>query len=336
MRRRRAFTLIELLVVIGIIAMLLALLLPAVQQAREAARRSQCRNNLKQIVLALHNYEQLNRRFPPGSVFCAEEASWSVHGRILPFLDQGNSYSQIHLDRLWCDPINLITGVQKQFIPTYSCPSDPNAGTLFTADIDEGPVMPTNYGYNFGSWFVFDPKTGRGGDGCFFPNSSVGVNAISDGMSNTLACAEVKSFQPFFYNTVNPGAVPPALPDELAQWAGAAVFQMGPDLQQNTGHNEWCEGAVHETGFTTVFSPNTAVNYQHSDGRVYDIDYNSRYEGSSMTEPTYAAITARSYHAGSVHASLMDGSVRSVSNSISIDVWRALGTIQGNEVVGEF
>lgn len=335
MRRLRAFTLVELLVVIGIVAILLALLLPAVQQARESARRTQCRNNLKQIVLALHNYEQSNRRFPPGSVFSAE-ASWSVHGRLLPFLDQGNSYAQIHLDQLWCDPINLMTGVQKQFIPTYSCPSDPNAGTLFLADADEGPVMPTNYGYNFGSWFVFDPRSGSGSDGCFFPNSSVGVNSISDGMSNTLACAEVKSYQPFFYNTLNPGPTPPARPDELAQWAAAAVFHLGADLQENSGHNEWCEGAVHETGFTTVFAPNTRVNYHHSDSRMYDVDYNSRYEGSSLTQPTYAAITSRSYHSGCVHAALMDGSVRSISNTIALDVWRALGTIQGSEVMNQF
>ncbi len=332
---RRGFTLIELLVVIGIIALLLALLLPAVHQAREAARRTKCRNNLKQIALALHNYEETNRLFPPGSVFSAE-GSWSVHGRLLPYLEQGNAYRLIRLELLWHDPANLMTGIQKQFIPSYSCPSDPNSGVLCTEDLDEGPVMPTNYGYNYGSWFVFDPRTGKGGDGGFFPNSSVRTQSISDGMSNTLACAEVKSYQPFFYNTVNPGPVPPAHPDQVALWAGAAVFHLGPNLQDNTGHNEWCEGNVHETGFTTAFTPNTKVSYSHVDGRVYDVDYNSRYEGSSLTEPTYAAITARSYHSGLVHVAMLDGSARAVSSSISLNVWRGLGTIQGGELVGEF
>jgi len=335
MKRHRGFTLIELLVVIAIIGVLVALLLPAVQQAREAARRTQCRNNLKQIGLALQNYEQSNRRFPMGSVF-SPRGSWSVHGRLLPFLDQANSFGQVQLDVTWSDPINQVTGIQKQLISVYSCPTDPHSDELYIDDPNDGAVKPSNYGFNFGTWFVYDPRTGRGGDGCFFPNSSVGPHSITDGMSNTLACAEVKTFQSFFYNTVNPGPAPPSTPATFSLWAGAAVFSLGPNLQDNGGHNEWCEGTVQDSGVTTVFTPNAKVPYLHSDGQTYDIDFNSRYEGSSLTEPTYASVTARSYHTGIVQVALMDGSVRSISDSIALSVWRALGTRQGSEVTGEF
>ncbi len=335
MTRWRGFTLIELLVAIAIIGLLLALLLPAVQQAREAARRTQCRNNLKQIGLALHNYEQSNRVFPPGFVFSLR-GSWSVHGRLLPYLDQSSAFDKVRLDIEWNDPINRVTGIQTESIDTYSCPSDPNSDLLYTGDVDDGPVNPVSYGFNFGTWFVFDPRTGRGGDGCFYPNSSVGANSITDGMSNTLACAEVKTYQSYFYNTANPGPTPPSSPAALSQWAGAAVFGLGPSLQDNAGHNEWCEGTVHDSGVTTTFTPNMNVAYLHSDGRNYDVDLSSRYEGTSLTEPTYAAITARSYHTGVVHVALMDGSVRSVSNSISWATWRALGTRAGDEFTEEF
>ncbi len=335
MKRRLGFTLIELLVVIAIIGLLIALLLPAVQQAREAARRTQCRSQLKQICLALHNYEESNRVFPPGFVF-SPRGSWSVHGRLLPFLEQADAYSQVRLDIEWHDPINLATGVQRMSVPIYSCPSDPHSNELVLDDPEEGLVRPVSYGFNFGTWFVYNPITGRGGDGCFFPNSSVGPHSITDGMSQTLACAEVRSFQPYFYNTVNPGPTIPASPADFSQWAGAAVFGLGPNFGDNRGHAEWCEGTVHDSGFTTVFTPNSEVPYLHSDGNTYDIDFNSRYEGSSLTQPTYAAITSRSFHSGVVHAALMDGSVKSISSSIERSIWRALGTRSGSEVIGEF
>ena len=118
--------------------------------------------------------------------------------------------------------------------------------------------------------------------------------------------------------------------------AGGSQFGLGPNLNDNGGHNEWCEGTVHDSGCTTVFTPNARVPYLHSDGLTYDIDYNSRYEGSSLTQRTYAAITSRSYHDGVVHALMMDGAVKAINNSIALPTWRALGTRAGHEVIGNF
>ena len=341
MNRRRGFTLIELLVVIAIIGVLLALVLPAVQQAREAARRTQCRNNLRQIGLALHNYLDVHQYFPPSFSFSVTlsfpiRGSWSIHGRLLPFLEQANAFQLARLDQDWDDPINQASGVPQMRFPVFSCPSDPVGDVIHYAGPGEGYIFPTNYGFNFGTWFIFDPITNIGGDGVFYPNSRIDTSSISDGLSNTLGVAEVKSYQPYFRNSNDPGPSPPNAPSELSAFAAGAEFKLGPDRDDNEGHTEWCDGPVHESGFTTVFAPNTYVPYLHMDGRTYDIDYTSRYEGTSTKQPTYAAVTARSYHTGIVQCLLMDGSVRVISQSVSLPVWRGLGTRAGAEKPTEF
>jgi len=330
--RRRGFTLIELLVVTAITGVLMSLALPAVQQAREAARATQCRNNLRQIGLAVHNYESAHGRYPPGSI-PSRPGSWSVQGRLLPYLDHENAGSRIQFELEWHDPANLAVGVPRLAVPTYQCGSDPNSNTLCDSDPEEGLVRPVSYGFNFGTWFVFDPKTREGSDGSFFPGSALGPASITDGLSNTLMAAEVKTFQPMFVNTADPGPTTPTSPAALSGWAGAAEFELGPALNQNGGHTEWCDGNVHDTGITTLFTPNRIVSYVHSDGRTYDIDFNSRQEGSSPVQRTYAAITSRSFHPGVVHAAMMDGSVHTVQDGISPDVWRALGTRCGRDSV---
>lgn len=335
MRNSRGFTLVELCVVTAITGVLVSLILPAVQQAREAARASACRNNLRQIGLALHNYESAHGRFPPGSI-PSGSGSWSVHGRLLPFLDQANVYERIQFERQWDDPVNLAVGVQQMPIPTYHCGSDPYSDRLCDAGADEGLVRPVNYGFNFGTWFVYDPRTRTGSDGPFYPGSSLGPSGISDGLSNTLAVSEVRTFQALFFNTADPGPALPTSPDQLSAWAGAAQFELGPNLNDNGGHTEWCDGNVHDSGFTTLFTPNRIVSYTHSDGHSYDIDLNSRQEGSSATQATYAAITSRSYHPGFVQAGLLDGSVRSIQDGVSPDVWHALGTRGRGERIGEY
>ena len=331
---RFGFTLVELLVVIAIIGILIALLLPAVQAAREAARRISCRNNLKQIGLALHNYLSANSVFPPsfcivpGSTLSGNNGSWSIHGRLLPYLEQSSAYDKVRLDVAW--DAQLATGIPMMRIPTYFCPSDPN-DTVRTKN-GNPYVYPQTYGFNFGTWLVYDPSTGQGGDGAFHVNSRTRPASFTDGLSNTLCAADVKAFTSYFRNAGDPGPVPPAVPGDVAAFAGGAQFKLGPTTNDNTGHTEWCDGRVHHSGITSVFTPNTFVPYAHTDGHTYDVDYNSRQEGKSATQPTYAAVTSRSYHPGTVNVALMDGSVTSISETIDLTVWRALSTRSGMEV----
>jgi prepilin-type N-terminal cleavage/methylation domain-containing protein len=333
MKIRAAFTLVELLAVIAIIGILVAILLPAIQAARESARRMSCQNNLKQLALAMHLYESANRILPPsfcivpGTVLSGNNGSWSAQGRILPYLEQNNAYAQVQLDLAWDSPLNLATGVPTMHIPTYVCPSEVN-DTVRLDSSGKPTIYPHTYGFNFGTWLVWDPTTNQGGDGVLFVNSTLRQGHLLDGTSNTLCAAEVKAFTSYLRNTSDPGPVPPNAPTAFAGMTGQ--LKLGPNLNDNTGHTEWCDGRVHHSGFTTVFTPNTKVPYV-SGGREYDVDFNSRQEGQSLTQATYAAITARSYHAGIVNVALMDGSLRAVSDTIDLSVWRALGTRCGGE-----
>ena len=208
---RNGFTLIELLVVIAIIGVLVGLLLPAVQSAREAARRMQCSNNLKQIALACHNYESAFKKFPPSAVLdlsvtsTANNGSWGVHGRVLPQLEQSNLFERVDLSIAW-DGQRSIHEVK---VPTFACPSDPGTDQVRVFSDNRPSLYPTSYGFNFGSWFVYDPATRKGGDGMFYPNSFLGFRDCLDGTSNTLLIAEVKAWTPY---TRNGGPVTTVIP----------------------------------------------------------------------------------------------------------------------------
>jgi prepilin-type N-terminal cleavage/methylation domain-containing protein len=334
--RRPGFTLIELLVVIAIIGILVALLLPAVQQAREAARRTQCKNNLKQLGLAIHNYLDSHRFLPSSgaiSSLTSSQQPWSAQAALLPFLDGGTIYSHINFSRGYHDPSN--TGAFPPFgpaamkVPVLICPNEVNARSRNNATTGVPEHFPLNYALNVGRYLVFDPVNRTPNAGAFAPNSSISTADFLDGTSNTIALAEVKAFTPRFHDTT-PVPQEPATPQVVS-----SGYTQGGQWSPLNGHTEWVCGRAIHTGFTTLFGPNTVI--PHSDnGTIYDIDVSSSREGTSLTNPTFGIIPARSYHVGLVHSLLMDGSVRNFSNNIDVRVWQALGTRAGRDLVGDF
>ncbi len=331
------FTLVELLVVIAIIGILVGLLLPAVQAAREAARRMHCQNNVKQIGLSVLNFESTFKKLPPtaeitGTTATNTNASWSIHGRILPFIEQGNVYDKVDLKAAWDNQ----AVISKLKIPIYSCPSDPQENQ--PRDVSPkpaSPLYPTTYGFNFGTWLVYDPVTKRIGDGAVGPNQGTRLSDILDGTSSTLLVSEVRAYQKYGRNTPMAGgnAVPgPTLQEVVAKIPG------GMSWCRPNGHTEWPDGRVHHEGFTTTAPPNGRVTISYNANLCQSgdlVDVTSQQEATSDTAATYAIITSRSYHSGLVVTGRLDGSVQTTADSIDLITWRALGTRNGREVVAQ-
>ncbi len=332
MRIRRAFTLVELLVVIAIIGMLVALLLPAVQAARESARRAQCANNLKQIGVALHLYMDTNRALPPSGIFTyagsamVQTSPWSAGARILPYLEQESLFRNIDLNVGY----STQPGISSKRVATYLCPSEINDRGSGSDPVYGNKNWTLNYAANYGTWSVLTAKASamQGGDGAFGPSRSLGARDFIDGLSNTLAMSEVKSYNAKIVGSSNTTTYPSPLPPPASP---DALLSLSPSFDPTKfTHVEWVDGKVHETGFTTAFPPNTFVRYA-SGGMEYDVDFISATE-SSLGD-TYAAVTSRSYHPAVVNSLLMDGSVRSTAASVSIWIWRDLGTRAGGEAI---
>lgn len=343
---RRGFTLVELLVVIAIIGILIGMLLPAVQQVREAARRTSCANNIRQMMLAVHNYESGFGKFPPSSLFPVYEADgvtplspsssrngWSLQAQILPFLEQGNLASTIdyrigYKDHPAVDVGGEVAQISRFRIPTYLCPSEVKDERRGEGTAEEN--YPLNYAWNGGAWFVFDPVSNEIGEGGFGTNRQLGMQSIKDGTSNTLAFSEVKAYNPYFRNLGSTSSLAiPASPADLVS--------LGGDFKTNSGHTEWVDGRVHQSGFTATFPPNTKVIYSDS-GNDYDVDWNNWQEGKggdSATAPTFAAVTSRSHHRIGVNTARMDGSVNFVANNIDRAVWQSLSTRSGGEIINQ-
>ena len=201
--QRPAFTLIELLVVIAIIAVLIGLLLPAVQAAREAARRIQCTNNLKQIGLAVHNYHDAIGTLPLGCAVSFDSSGnpffqgWGITVRILPYMDDQNKFNACNFSLANETPQNETA--MRVATSIYLCPSDGQNQTIF---IDDGqPRNNTNYGFNRGDWFVWGVSaTTPKPNSPFRANSCVNLAGVTDGLSNTIFAAEVKSHTPYLLN----------------------------------------------------------------------------------------------------------------------------------------
>lgn len=342
-RWRSGFTLVELLVVIAIIGILVSLLLPAVQAAREAARRMSCHNNLKQLGLAVHNFESARKSLPTGSESKPFPTApthphnfyrWSVLAHLTPYLEQSNAYNAIDLETPLYPPTYQITPRNaipaSLVVPLFLCPSD-QARSVSKFQDSQGVTYdwgPTNYAGNAGSGIL--GGSGFDVDGVFFIRSQVRFADILDGTSNTALFSEsllgtgpeistnaaVMTFRGDYKF-----AGPAPLTD--AGCAGALQFN-----NSNRRGFSWVNGEYRCTLYNHYYPP----NYEGFDCLGYSLSTNlaDRFSGVGWR-------AARSNHAGkAVNLGLCDGSVRTVSSTVDLTIWRALSTRAGSEVAGEW
>ena len=331
-KKRRGFTLVELLVVIAIIGVLVALLLPAVQAAREAARRMQCANNMRQYSLALQNHHGAKNKFPayflayddnawPKKVLVSNKGEYSsgapylTHhswiAQLLPYMEQQSLYDLVDFDTPAndTDPDNGNYQAISQSPPFTRCPSD---------DVVEGPdptgrFKPCNYAACYGNTgCTFGDSCQQeedGASGVMFIGSETGIRNVTDGTSTTVGVSELLVGKPWVKRVGDPFASLAGTSSEVdhnTTWGGRGVSWLWSFRNS-------------DSGFTTFMQPNDSLTSNH-EPYVWSM---------------YGYYAARSNHPGGVNASMLDGSVRYVNDSVDILAWRAMGSIDGQEIVSE-
>jgi prepilin-type N-terminal cleavage/methylation domain-containing protein/prepilin-type processing-associated H-X9-DG protein len=327
--RRRAFTLIELLVVIAIIAVLIALLLPAVQAAREAARRAQCTHNLKQLGIALHNYEGTWATLPAGRY--GYPYLWSSLASLLSYVEAANLYNAINFSfpsETAQLPYPANTTVESAVIQVFLCPSD---GQQRVDPINWGA---TNYVSNSGTGTInsgnFNVVAGAQlPDGPFYNTSAIKFARITDGLSNTAAYSETilgnnistspgsspasNSRRQFaLFNSTTITNVP------ASQFLPPATFLpvcLTPDQWASDRGREWSRGSFIMASYNHFYTPNSKYPDCTDNGR-----------NAAVTGP-------RSFHPGGVNVLMLDGHVQFIKDTVSLPIFRAVSTIGGGEIL---
>jgi len=330
--KRTGFTVVELLVGIAIIAVLIALLLPAVQQARNAARQAQCKSRLKQLGLALHGYHETHRVLPPlttpaaGSDFVWDWKGFGPHARLLPFLDQSPLYEKFNFDEWALDgDKNNYFGHTR--VPVFQCPSDaipePDPGVNYAF------CLGTNIGFeNNGYTLTNDDQ-----NGILTITQPVRLSDVTDGTSQVIAAGEQisagtgrRASQLAAYRYA-PGSIPAGMSSAFPTAEQIRSWSFGCALSANRSNRvgrQWHRGLPGQTGFNTLLPPNS------------EFPNCSVHCTSSCDSNGPGLYAARSHHPGCVHILLMDGSARMVSDTIDLTVWHRLGARNDGEEPGEF